>query len=245
MDARLVALALAALLIGGLFLWFRRELERLDASPLARIVAVGAYVLCALGWIVVYALSAPFWLGWIASLPAAAMTLLPARYADLIDELESQARVQADATDAPNDLAGEIEAIGHSLTDRRAPLSVVGAELELRIERLDRWRSPEGDEPVDELVHLFQGWALDRLEGRPRDILLEADREERIAELLSRLEGTPPSARPATRPSWARLASRLRRLPVSLDRASGSGLRAPLDPDARGGGRSEGQTRGR
>jgi hypothetical protein len=245
MDARLIALALAALLIGGLFLWFRRELERLDASPLARLVAVAAYGLCALGWIIVYGLSAPFWLGWIASLPAAAMTLLPARYADLMDELESQARVQAETTDSPTDLPGEIESLGHALTDRRAPLSVVGAELEARIERLDRWRTAEGGELVDELVHLFQGWALDRLEGRPRDILLEADREERIAELLARLEGTPLSARPATRPSWARLASRLRRLPVSLDRASGSGLQPPLDPDARGGRRSEEKTRGR
>jgi hypothetical protein len=122
---------------------------------------------------------------------------------------------------------------------------VVGGWIESRIARLERLLSAVVDEQVDELVHLFQGWALDRLEGRPRDILLEADREERIAELLARLEGTPLSARPATRPSWARLASRLRRLPVSLDRASGSGLQAPLDPDARGGGRSEGPTRGR
>jgi hypothetical protein len=239
MEARLLALALAALLIGGLFLWLRRELLLLDASTLARRLAVGAYGLCALGWLSVYGLGAPFWLGWITSLPAVAMTLVPARYADVVDELETG----ASPPEAVPSLAGEIEAIGHALTDRRAQ-ATTRAELETRVEGLDRWRTPAGDQAVDELVHLFQGWALDRLDGRPRDVLLEADREERIADLLAVVEGSRARAG-APRPTWARLGSRLRRMAVPVGRQSGAGLRSPLDASGRGERPSEGPTRGR
>lgn len=241
MEARLLALALAALLIGGLFLWLRRALDRIDASPLSRGLAVAAYALCALGWLVVYLVGAPFWIGWIASLPAAAITLLPVHYADLVDDLEAQLAAGENGPTLPQ----EIEEIGHALTDRRAA-AVDPGQLSLRIEALDRWRTASGDAPIDELVHLFQGWALDRLEGRPRDLFLVADREERIAELLAAVEGTPARLRAsAPRPSWARLASRLRRMSVPVGRASGSGLQSPLDAGARDERRSERPTRGR
>lgn len=243
MDARLVALALAVALIVALYAWLRRELTRIGATPNTQRIAAAAYVLTALGWAAVYLLRAPVWLGWLASVPAALMTLLPARFAELAEGLE--ARV-SDRMELEPGLVDEIDALGRRLTDRREVIAAAG-ELERRIDALDAWRSESGTAPVDELVHLFQGWALDRLAGRPRDPLLEADREERIAELLAGLDpalqaGTAEGR--AARPSWARLATRLPRLRTPVGRATGSGLRSPLDspePGARGSG---GQRRG-
>jgi hypothetical protein len=243
MDARLVALALAVALIVALYAWLRRELTRLGAATITQRIAMVAYVLTALGWVAVYLLRAPLWLGWLASLPAALMTLLPARFAELTEGLE--ARV-SDRLELQPGLVDEIDALGRRLTDRREVIAAAG-ELERRIDALDAWRTESGTAPVDELVHLFQGWALDRLAGRPRDPLLEADREERIAELLA---GLDPAVQPGTvevgaaRPSWARLATRLPRLRTPVGRATGSGLRSRLDSPEPGGRRSGGQRRG-
>ena len=243
MDARLVALALAGLLIVGLYAWLRRELERLGAGPTAHRLAAAAYVLTALGWVAVYVARAPVWLGWLASIPAAVMTLVPGRFLEMSEGFGE--RVAAHWELQPG-LVDEIEELGRTLTDPAAP-GVTRRELAERIEALDEWRTEAGTLPVDELIHLFQGWALDRLSGRPRDPLLEADREERIAELLTELD---PGARPdpvegvVTRPSWARLATRLPRLPAQFGRATGSGLRSRLDSNEGGGSPSGGSKRG-
>jgi hypothetical protein len=243
MDARLVALALAVVLIVALYAWLRRELIRLGAAANTQRIAAAAYVLTALGWAAVYLLRWPVWLGWLASLPAALMTLLPARFAEITDSLEARVATRLELEPG---LVDEIDALGRRLTDRREVIAAAG-ELERRIDALDEWRTQSGTAPVDELVHLFQGWAHDRLAGRPRDPLLEADREERIAELLAEMDPAanpePPEGR-GGRPSWARLATRLPRLRTPVGRATGSGLRSPLDspgPGARGSG---GQRRG-
>ena len=159
----------------ALALWFglRHELEERDAPPGAAWTALATYLVAALAWVMVLESPVPVWVAWVASVPAALVTVWP---------------------DGLIRSAGGSQAAPHLRAETEILLDIVGAPLSnitpahldalrARVRGLERWRTPA----TAELIDALQVWAFDRLDGMPVPTADEAAQRRRIARLQSRL----------------------------------------------------------
>jgi hypothetical protein len=75
------AILLAVALVVGLLAWTRRDLRTRGASPRVWWLIVGCYVLAGLAWLAALLLPLPVGLAWLATVPAAVVTVVPERVA--------------------------------------------------------------------------------------------------------------------------------------------------------------------
>jgi hypothetical protein len=176
MDARAVTVAVGVTLVALLFVWLQRDLSRLRAPWRAHGLAALAYAAMAGAWAGVFLGNWPNWIGWLGSLAAIAATVAP----------RALARI-AGPPPGPGPLLADVGALRVAMstltTSRRAR-----TRLRARARQLDRWRTPSGSEPADELIDLVQELVYDRLSEMPPDPERERTRERRIEELEADLE---------------------------------------------------------
>jgi hypothetical protein len=175
----------------ALGLWFglRRELEGRDAPRGAAWTGLAAYLVAAMAWLMVLVAPVPVWLAWVASVPAAVLTVWPGGLIRLAGGSQAAPHLRRE-TEVLLDIVG-------------APLSnITPAHLEAlraRVRGLERWRTPA----TAELIDALQVWAFDRLDGMPVPVAEEAQQRRRIGRLQARLLVPSGGWSPPTRPPQA------------------------------------------
>ncbi|MBA3779578.1 MAG: hypothetical protein H0X16_09840 [Chloroflexi bacterium] len=174
MDARPFALAAGALLLAASLVWLLRDLRRFAAPRGSYLVGGLVYAAAATAWILAVAEILPAWVGWLATLPVVAATLLPRRLVQLTGGKAGPGGLLHDT--------GEIRLMLSTLTTSRLARS----RLRARASQLDRWRTRSGGTAVDDLVGVVQDVVEERLEkghidpSRQRTIdVLEEDLRDR------------------------------------------------------------------
>jgi hypothetical protein len=188
-----VALLLGLAIAVALYVVLRRQLAARDAHRPAHWSALSCYLVAAFSWLAVLVTPTPVWVAWLASVPAAVVTVAP----DLL------VRFTGGSQSAPH-LRREVEILLDLVAAPRANDTPAQLQaLRARVRSLERYRTAD----TAELIDTVETWAFDRLDGMPLEPVAEGVLLKRIERLQAALlvpaggwSPPPPARRPQPPP---------------------------------------------